>query len=92
MEESYNNKMPVGVTQARSKRYLQSRMQIILTAISKLRGCVRQVEYLNPSGASKQDIVSSCMQNRICFFILQFIELSNNVVISLQYDRARALL
>ena len=59
VEESYNNTMPLGVTQARSKRFLESRMQTILTAVHKLRGCVRQVEYLNPSGSSEQDIVSS---------------------------------
>ena len=59
MEESYNNTIPLGVTQARSKRSLQLRMQIILTTVSKLRGCVRQVEYLNPSGSFEQDIVSS---------------------------------
>ncbi|XP_020249883.1 uncharacterized protein LOC109827300 [Asparagus officinalis] len=31
-------------------------MQTLLTAIGKMRGCVRQVENLNPSGASEQDI------------------------------------
>ncbi|KAH9751355.1 NAM-associated domain-containing protein [Citrus sinensis] len=32
-------------------------MQSILAAIGKLRGCVRQIENQNPSGASEQDIV-----------------------------------
>ena len=58
VQESYNNTMPEGVTQARSKRSLQTRMQTILSATNKLRGCIRQIEYLNPSGASEQDIVS----------------------------------
>ncbi|XP_020259093.1 uncharacterized protein LOC109835533 [Asparagus officinalis] len=31
-------------------------MQTLLTAIGKMRGCVNQVENLNPSGASEQDI------------------------------------
>ncbi|KAL2474831.1 hypothetical protein Adt_35567 [Abeliophyllum distichum] len=33
-------------------------MSIIITAIGKLRGCIRQVEYSNPSGASEQDILN----------------------------------
>ncbi|KAL2487531.1 hypothetical protein Fot_40823 [Forsythia ovata] len=32
-------------------------MSIIITAVGKLRGCIRQVEYSNPSGASEQDII-----------------------------------
>lgn len=37
---------------------LRKRMQVINTAVSKLRGCVRQIERMNPSGASNEDIVS----------------------------------
>ncbi|KAL2479510.1 hypothetical protein Adt_32476 [Abeliophyllum distichum] len=33
-------------------------MSIIITAVGKLRGCIRQVEYSNPSGASEQDILN----------------------------------
>ncbi|KAH9718576.1 NAM-associated domain-containing protein [Citrus sinensis] len=33
-------------------------MQSILAAISKSRGCVRQIENLNPSGAFEQDILN----------------------------------
>ncbi|GAY62248.1 hypothetical protein CUMW_216260 [Citrus unshiu] len=33
-------------------------MQSILAAISKLRGCVRQIENLNPSSAFEQDILN----------------------------------
>ena len=42
----------------RSNRSLQSRMQAIEKAVKKLKGCVRQVENYNPSGASDKDIVS----------------------------------
>ena len=45
-------------TQVRPRRSLQKRMQSILVAIGKLRGCVRQIENQNPSGAFEQDIVS----------------------------------
>ena len=58
MQESYNNTIWEGVTQARSKRSLQTRMQTVLSAITKLRGYIRQIEYLNPSGALEHDIVS----------------------------------
>ena len=58
VQECYNNTMLKGVTQVRSKKSLQTRMQTILSAINKLRGYIRQIEYLNPSGASEQDIVS----------------------------------
>ena len=55
----YNNSQSeFTITQPRAKRSLQCRMQVILTTVSKLRGCIRQVENLNPSGASEQDIVS----------------------------------
>ncbi|KAK3218387.1 hypothetical protein Dsin_012357, partial [Dipteronia sinensis] len=44
-------------TQLLGKRSLQCRMQTILTAIGKLQGYLRQIESLNPSGASEQDII-----------------------------------
>ncbi|KAL4589024.1 hypothetical protein LXL04_001926 [Taraxacum kok-saghyz] len=43
--------------QPRPRRSLESRMGIILKAISKLRGCVNQIVNKNPSGASEQDII-----------------------------------
>ncbi|CAN6990150.1 unnamed protein product [Brassica rapa subsp. trilocularis] len=43
--------------QPRPRRSLQTRMKTILSAVSKLRGGVNQIENKNPSGASEQDIV-----------------------------------
>ena len=40
----------------RNQRSVESRIQQILPAISKLKGCVQQVEYTNPSRFSEQDI------------------------------------
>ncbi|CAI9757599.1 unnamed protein product [Fraxinus pennsylvanica] len=48
---------PASINQSRSKRSLQARMRVILNAVDKLRGCVRQVENFNSSGASEQDIL-----------------------------------
>lgn len=53
-----NNSKLEFTTQDQPRRSLQKRMQSILAAISKSRGCVRQIENLNPSGAFEQDIVS----------------------------------
>ena len=58
VEIKYNNSKPEFTTQDRPRRSLQKQMQSILAAIGKLRGCVQQIENLNPSGASEQDIVS----------------------------------
>ncbi|KAL5548413.1 hypothetical protein UlMin_003644 [Ulmus minor] len=59
IEYDYNNpQSEFTITQARPKRSLQCRMQVILTAVGKLRGCIRQIENLNPSGASEQDILN----------------------------------
>ncbi|KAF8108612.1 hypothetical protein N665_0106s0014 [Sinapis alba] len=44
--------------QPRPRRSLQTRMTTILSAVSKLRGCVNQIENKNPSGASEQDILN----------------------------------
>ncbi|XP_020272029.1 glutathione S-transferase T3-like [Asparagus officinalis] len=41
----------------RTPKSLSCRMQLIMKAISKFRGCIRQVERLNPSGASELDII-----------------------------------
>ena len=58
IETEYHQLLPMHITNVRPRRSLQSRMQAIMTAVAKLRGCVRQIENLNPSGASEQDIVS----------------------------------
>lgn len=58
VEEEYHSNTQF-VNPHRPKRSLQKRMQTITSAISKLKGCIRQIENLNPSGASEQDIVSS---------------------------------
>ncbi|XP_073152482.1 uncharacterized protein [Henckelia pumila] len=54
--ETYNagkaNSMP-----DRSQRSLQTRMQSMNNAGSILNGCIQQVEYMNPSGASDQNII-----------------------------------
>ncbi|KAG6466556.1 hypothetical protein ZIOFF_075644 [Zingiber officinale] len=33
-------------------------MLLMLNAVSKMKGCIRQIEHLNPSGASEQDILT----------------------------------
>ncbi|KAK1383898.1 NAM-associated domain-containing protein [Heracleum sosnowskyi] len=58
IEIEYNNSKPITVTQDRPKKSLQCRMQIILSAIGKLRGCVQQIENQNPSSASQKDILT----------------------------------
>ena len=58
IETEYHEMLPTHITNPRTKRSLQSRMQLILLAIGKLKRCVQQIEDLNPSGASEQDIVS----------------------------------
>ncbi|KAK2633729.1 hypothetical protein Ddye_028521 [Dipteronia dyeriana] len=59
VKADYNN-IPYFITELRNKRSLQCHMQTILTAMGKLRGCIRQIESLKPSGASEADIVSIC--------------------------------
>lgn len=60
IEGEYNNTKPDFIIEHRTSRSLQCRMGIILPAIAKLRSCQRQIESLNPSGASEVDIVSIC--------------------------------
>ena len=60
IEVEYHKLLQVHITNVRPRRSLQTRMQTIMVAIGKLRGCVRQIEKLNPNGASEQDIVSTC--------------------------------
>ena len=70
VEIEYNDSKPEFTTQVRPRRSLQKRMQSILNAISKLRGCVRKIENQNPSVASVQDIVS--LYYIFTVFILHF--------------------
>ncbi|KAK2641820.1 hypothetical protein Ddye_023583 [Dipteronia dyeriana] len=56
VESDYNNLKAELITELRAKRFLQCRMQTILTSVNKLKGYVQQVENLHPSGASDQDI------------------------------------
>lgn len=58
--ETEYQKSEISNQQPRPRRSLQTRMTTILSAVSKLRGCVNQIENKNPSGASEQDIVSIC--------------------------------
>ncbi|KAK3192958.1 hypothetical protein Dsin_024268 [Dipteronia sinensis] len=58
IETEYHKAKPEHIAQVRPKRSLQSRMQVIMSAIRKLKGYVQQVENLKPSGASEQDILN----------------------------------
>ncbi|XP_031095136.1 uncharacterized protein LOC115999426 [Ipomoea triloba] len=49
--------LPANNTNIRPWRSLQTGMLNILVAVSKLRGCIRQIENMNSSGASEQDIL-----------------------------------
>ncbi|XP_019184996.1 PREDICTED: uncharacterized protein LOC109179976 [Ipomoea nil] len=57
IEIEYHQMLPANNGNIRSWRSIQTRMQNILTVVSKLRGCVRQIENMNPSGASEKDIL-----------------------------------
>ncbi|KAL5576878.1 hypothetical protein UlMin_018577 [Ulmus minor] len=73
IEYDYNNsQLEFTITQSRPKRSLQCRMQVILTAVGKLRGCIQQIENLNPSGASEQDIKFASVNNPTSMFQRQF--------------------
>ncbi|KAJ4865964.1 Uncharacterized protein Rs2_52517 [Raphanus sativus] len=56
--ETEYQKSEISNQQPRPRRSLQTRMTTILSAVSKLRGCVNQIENKNPSGASEQDILN----------------------------------
>lgn len=57
VEETYNERR-LEHWECRSNRSVHSRMDTISAEVKKLNGCLRQVEYMNPSGASEEDIVS----------------------------------
>ncbi|XP_057790048.1 uncharacterized protein LOC131006921 [Salvia miltiorrhiza] len=56
IREVYNEEKPNPNMYTRSSRSLETRMHVILSSVSKLKGCIQQVEYLNPSGCSESDI------------------------------------
>ncbi|KAK3183020.1 hypothetical protein Dsin_030306 [Dipteronia sinensis] len=45
-------------TEDRTPKSLSCQMSTIMKAVSKFRGCIRQIKHLNPSGASEMDIIS----------------------------------
>ncbi|XP_019186002.1 PREDICTED: uncharacterized protein LOC109180747 [Ipomoea nil] len=55
---AYHEALPANVGSTRSLRSITSRMQTIMKAVAKFRGCIVQVENLNPSGASETDIIN----------------------------------
>lgn len=65
----------------RTPKSLECRMDAIKKAANKFRGCVRQIERLNPSGASEIDIVSiyfyygfyNIIFNCLIFFVCNFV-------------------
>lgn len=63
VENAYNDRF---LDQQRSKRSLESRWAIILKHVTKMRGCIRQVENRKRSGASEQDIVSTSVSIFCC--------------------------
>ncbi|KAL1211210.1 hypothetical protein V5N11_032672 [Cardamine amara subsp. amara] len=69
------DKSIVACTQERPRRSLQTRMSTILTTCSKLRGCINHIENKNPSGASKEDIISIYWINCICYIFIYVLNL-----------------
>ncbi|XP_019173885.1 PREDICTED: uncharacterized protein LOC109169458 [Ipomoea nil] len=55
--QEYKQMLPAHICNDRTSRLLHSRWANISTAVSKLRGCIQQIENINPSGASEQDIL-----------------------------------
>ena len=60
VESEYNNKKPDFIIELRNNKSLQCQIGTILNAVGKLRGCLRQIESMNPSGTSEADVVSIC--------------------------------
>ena len=54
----YNKQKPDATMQDRTDRSCRCRMNVILPAINKFRGFVRQVEYSRPNGCAENNIVS----------------------------------
>ena len=53
----------------RNMRSVHSRMDTINVEVRRLNGCLKQVENLNPSGASEKDIVSIIY---VLFFLIHY--------------------
>ncbi|XP_019167859.1 PREDICTED: uncharacterized protein LOC109163563 [Ipomoea nil] len=56
--QEYKQMLPAHICTDRTSRSLNSRWANISTAISKLRGCIQQIENMNPSSASETDILN----------------------------------
>ncbi|XP_020242975.1 glutathione S-transferase T3-like [Asparagus officinalis] len=56
VEDRYNELRDQN-SDVRTSRSIRSRMEIISNEVRKLNACLRQVENLNPSGASDEDIL-----------------------------------
>lgn len=59
---TYNSTKPITVLQNRNKRSLQSRMNVINQAVSKLNECIKQIKSSEDqnSDVSELDMVSTC--------------------------------
>ena len=74
-----------GIQKVRPRRSLETRMATILSAVSKLRGCINQIENKNPSGASDQDIVSIYFVDK-CIHYIYFLFVLTNFLSSFFYQ------
>lgn len=71
----FHSRRPSFCNENRTPRSLSCRFSAITKATNKFRGCYRQIENLNPSGASEMDIVSIKLlfyytYSNVLFFIL----------------------
>ena len=78
VEENYNELRHQHL-EYRTKRSLHSRMDIIAAEVKKLNGCLKQIENMNPSGASDEDIVSIYLT--YFSFYYYYIEMLNSMLI-----------
>lgn len=54
----FHNTRPQTCVGQRTPKSLSCRWSLLVSKTSKFRGCIRQIEQRNPSGASELDIVS----------------------------------
>ena len=71
VEEKYNVAKPSNM-EYRNSTSVRCRMQNINAAVKKLKACINQVENMNPSGASDQDIVSFFFILLLIFYVHNF--------------------
>lgn len=57
----------------RSQRSLQSRMSIILKYTRIFNSCLQQSQYMNPSGANEQILVSNYLYAFFILFLIYFL-------------------